>query len=233
MALRIFALFVPLLLICSFVSPARAEGDESSLSFEGDIALLTDNIFRGISRTDGNPALQGTFDLVLDNGLYGGLFVSNFEDPAGHIVEGEFYLGYTTSAGAYDLNFAVSYDTFHGGGDSTGYFEFRSSISRDFGLAYLTAGFAFTPDNREIGGGRSVYGYTAAEFPIPIPSLPPTSIEFKIGHERFEGGFRKWDWSVGTFIDYKGLEWSVQYTDTNRDIKGAGSRVTFGIRGYF
>jgi len=208
---------------------AKAEGFE----IEGDFSFVTDHIFRGISRSNGEPALQMTFDVVHGSGFYVGTFVSNFHDAFGHEIETELYAGYLFSKGAYDFNLAISYDSFHGGGDSTGYFEFRGSISRDFGLVYLTGGFAFSPDKREFGGGRSIYIYSAAEVPIPIPSGPPMSIGFQIGYENFEGGFNKWDWSVGYYIDLAGLEWGVKYTDTNRNIPGAGGSVLASIRGYF
>lgn len=209
--------------------PVKADG----LDIEGDFNFVTDNVFRGVSRSNGDPALQLTFDLVHENGWYAGTFVSNFHDTPGHEIETELYAGYLFTRGAYEFNFAVSYDSFHGGGDSTGYFEFRGSVARDFGLVYLTGGFAFTPDNREFGNGRSVYLYSAAEIPIPAPSLPPMSVALQIGYETFSGGFRKWDWSVGYYIDLAGLEWSIKYTDTNRNIPGAGGGVLAGIRAYF
>jgi len=209
--------------------PVQAEG----LDVEGDFNFVTDHIFRGVSRSGGEPAFQLTFDLVHEKGWYVGTFISNFQDSLGHEIETELYAGYLFTKGAYDFNLVVSYNSFHGAGDTTGYVEFRGSIARDFGLLYLTGGFAVSPDNREFGGGSSVYVFTAADFPIPVPSLPTMSLGFHVGHENFSGGFNKWDWSVGLFIDLAGLEWSIKYTDTNRNFKGAGGNVLGGIRGYF
>jgi len=223
--------FLGILLLVGVVS-SRARADEFKL--EGEVAFMSDRMFRGISRSGGDPSATGILDLVHDNGFYAGVFVSNFDDPFGHKVESELYIGYTTSSGPYDFNFAVSYDSFHGGGDSTGYLELRGSVSRDFGLAYLTAGFAYTPDNREFGGGRSIYTYTGAEIPLPFPSLPPMSVDFGVGYEDFAGGFDKWDWSVGLFVDYKGLEWGIRYKDTNLSgVPGSGAKTIFTIRKYF
>lgn len=226
---KFLSLFVVVTLGLQAAGPAHADG----LDIEGDFIFVTDHIFRGISRSGGEPAIQMTFDLVHEKGWYFGTFVSNFQDAFGHEIETEIYAGYLFSKGAYDFNLAVSYDSFHGAGDTTGYVEFRGSIARDFGLLYLTGGVAFSPDKREFGGGSSVYVYTAADFPIPFPSLPPMSLGFHVGHETFSGGFNKWDWSVGFYVDLAGLEWSVKYTDTSRNIKGAGGNVLAGIRGYF
>lgn len=221
-----------LLSFAVFFFPAKAFAGKIKL--EGEVAFVSDYVFRGISRTQGDPAGQGILDLVHENGLYAGAFVSYFDDLFGHDIETEFYLGYTITKGAYDYNLTVAHDSFHGGGDSTGYLEIRGSISRDFGLAYLTGGFAFSPDNREFGDGRSIYGYTSAELPLPFPSLPPMAVELKVGYEDFAGGFDKWDWSVGYFIDYKGLEWGVQYKDTNlTGFPNAGAKALFTLTKYF
>lgn len=204
------------------------------IHFEGEVAFVSDYNFRGISRTQGDPAGQGILDLVHDNGLYAGAFVSYFDDSFGHNMETEFHIGYTITKGAYDYNLTVAHDSFHGGGDSTGYWEIRGSISRDFGLAYLTGGFAVSPDNREFGGDRSIYGYASGEFPLPLPNVPPMSIELKAGYEDFAGGFNKWDWSISYFVDYKGLEWGIQYKDTNlKGFPNAGAKALFTLRKYF
>ncbi len=223
------------LTLAVFLSPVFGSNAKAGeLTLEGELAFFSDRVFRGISRSGGDVAGYGILDLVHENGLYGGVFIANFDDPFGHDFETEFYLGYTTTRGAYDFNLALSYDSFHGSGDSTGYYEVRGSISRDFGLAYLTGGFAVTPDNREFGGGRSIYTYTSAEFPVPLQNLPPMSIEIGIGYEDFEGGFNKWDWNVGLFVDFVGLEWGLQYKDTNlKNIPNAGAKALFTLRKYF
>ena len=226
-----FRYFLCAFLLAGFISTEASAGN---VSLEGEVAFMSDRVFRGISRTGGGISGTGILDLVYKNGLYAGVFIANFKDPFGHYAEADFYIGYGTSSGAYDFNFAISYDTFHGAGDTTGYFEFRSSVSRDFGLAYLTAGVAFTPDKREFGGGRSIYTYVGAEVPLPFPSLPPMSIDMNIGYEDFKGGFNKWDWSVGLYIDYKGLEWGIQYKDTNLSgFPGAGTKTLVTVRKYF
>jgi len=230
MKFLVFGLALAAVLFSALATSTKA----GELSLEGELTFLSDRIFRGISRSGGDVAGYGILDLVHDSGLYGGVFISNYNDPFGHDFETEFYLGYTATRGAYNFNLALSYDSFHGNGDSTGYFEVRGSISRDFGLAYLTGGFAVTPDNREFGGGRSIYTYTSAEFPLPFPSLPPMSFEVGVGYEDFQGGFNKWDWNAGFFVDYLGLEWGIQYIDTNlTGFQNAGSKAVFTLRKYF
>lgn len=216
------------------LSLSAGHGRADEITFEGQAALMSDYVFRGISRTPGNPAAQLTLDLVHGNGLYAGAFFSNFNDAAGHDAETDFYFGYARSHGAYYINAVVSYNAFHGGGDSFGYFQFLGSVGRDFGLAYLSTGVAFTPDNREFGTGRSVYWYSNAEFPLPFPDLPPMSVDLKVGYEDFAGGFNKWDWSIGYYVDMWELEWGLVYHDTNLNgVPGSSSNILFSLRKYF
>ena len=129
---------------------------------------------------------------------------------------------------------SLGIDSFHGGSDSDAFFELRGTISRDFGFAFIRSGLYLSPDNREIGFGRSIYAFGDADFYVPAPGLPPITLNMKIGYEDFEGGLSKWDWSVGLFVEVVGLEWGVKYVDTNKNlIQGSRSRVAFGIKKYF
>jgi uncharacterized protein (TIGR02001 family) len=56
-----------------------ASGAASALELTGNVALTTDYIFRGISQTDGGPAIQGGFDADLGNGVYAGVWGSNVD----------------------------------------------------------------------------------------------------------------------------------------------------------
>lgn len=213
---------------------APAFAQDAVFTLEGDVTIKSDYDFRGISRSDKDFALQGGVDLVHGSGLYLGVFASTMDDPFGHDVEFESHIGYGMSSGAYDLDFRLNWDSFHGNGDSSGYLEFQGSISRDYGLAYITGGLSFAPDDREFGAGRSVYFFGEADMPLPLPNLPPVSVAFHLGHENFEGGFRKWDWSAAVFAEVADFEVGLGYYDTNlNNFRGADARVIFSIRKYF
>jgi uncharacterized protein (TIGR02001 family) len=223
-----------LLIVVSLGANAPAAAQETLFTFEGDVTLKSDYDFRGISRSDKGLALQGGFDLVHVSGLYLGSFLSTMDDPFGHDVEFESHIGYGVSSGAYDLDFRVAWDSFHGDGDTQGYLEVQGAISRDFGLAYVTGGLSFTPGNREYGLGRSAYFFSEAEFPLPLPNLPPVSLALHMGYENFEGSFDKWDWNAAIFTEVANFEVGLGYYDTNLDnFRGADARFIFSIRKYF
>ncbi len=45
--------------------------------FTGNVAVVSQYVFRGLSQTDGKPAVQGGFDYAHSSGFYAGTRLSN------------------------------------------------------------------------------------------------------------------------------------------------------------
>ncbi len=94
----------------SGVSSLTVAGD-SPHTFSGNISLTSDYVFRGISQTGGDAAVQGGFDYTHSSGIYLGTWGSNvgwIEDYQGYgsgNVEVDLYGGYRGTAGpiSYDV----------------------------------------------------------------------------------------------------------------------------------
>ena len=56
-----------------------ASSAASAIEISGNVALTTDYIWRGMSQTDGSPAIQGGFDADFGNGIYAGAWGSNVD----------------------------------------------------------------------------------------------------------------------------------------------------------
>jgi uncharacterized protein (TIGR02001 family) len=71
---------------------------EPEIEISGNVSLVTDYRFRGISQTNRDPAIQGGFDLAHKSGLYAGTWASNVSQWAnpGGSMEIDFYVGYST-----------------------------------------------------------------------------------------------------------------------------------------
>lgn len=54
-----------------------AAAPSSPHTFTGNVGFATDYLYRGISQTSGEPALQGGFDYAHSSGLYAGTWASN------------------------------------------------------------------------------------------------------------------------------------------------------------
>jgi uncharacterized protein (TIGR02001 family) len=74
-------------------APEAVEEEESMFSWNA--ALTSDYVFRGVSQTDEDPALQGGFDLALAHGWYAGVWGSNVDfGDGGPDVEIDTYIGW-------------------------------------------------------------------------------------------------------------------------------------------
>ena len=79
-------------LLTALSSTAAMAAEENTLaqyglSFSGSVALTSDYRFRGMTQTQNDPAIQGTFTLAHSSGLYASVFASNtdFGNDAPHL----------------------------------------------------------------------------------------------------------------------------------------------------
>jgi uncharacterized protein (TIGR02001 family) len=78
----------------------------------GNVTLITDYRFRGISQTIGKPAFQGGFDYAHASGFYLGNWNSNVSSAAGYPggnLEMDFYGGYKKAFGDFGLDAGLLY----------------------------------------------------------------------------------------------------------------------------
>ncbi|HWK53584.1 MAG TPA: TorF family putative porin [Hyphomicrobiales bacterium] len=95
-------------------------------------ASITNNyLWRGLTQTMNEPAVQGGLDLSSDSGLYAGTWISNVEFDPGDVFsyEHDMYFGFAGESGGfgYDVGYL--------------YYNYDSNASFDFGELYLTLSF--------------------------------------------------------------------------------------------
>lgn len=185
---------------------AQAQGE-----FTGNVALTTDYTWRGISQTDGDPAISGGFDYTNDM-FYAGAWASNVDFGAGS-----------------DANIEVD---FYGGLAS----EFSNGISWDVGVIYYAYPGADDEDldfvevkgalGYEFDGGVSVGGEAYYDFDNENLYLQATagygftedfSADVSVGNYDFEGGGDYVNWSVGGTYSLSGFDVDLRYWGTDID----------------
>lgn len=206
---------------------ARA-GDIVPGDFSTNVTIATDYLFRGISQTDEQPAIQGGFDWSHDNGLYAGVWASNvdFDDGDEAHIEIDYYVGYANTvweALSYDLSFVYYSYPGASSGLNYNYWEVLFGLGYDLGFASLGAGVAVS-DNFLGHSGTSVAPSVNAAVPIPLGDDFPLALTLsgEFGHQSIEenGVFGTPDyywWSIGLGTEIEGFEISVSYTDTDLD----------------
>lgn len=103
-------LAAPTLAAAQAAAPAAAPA--SPHTFTGNMSLVSDYRFRGISQTFRKPALQGGFDYSHSSGIYLGNWNSNVNEGAGFPngnLEMDFYGGWKKTWGDWGLDIGAIY----------------------------------------------------------------------------------------------------------------------------
>src|SRR4051812_24051947 len=113
------ALALPTLASAQTTAPAAAPAAPPPLT--GNLSLVSDYRFRGISQTFGKPALQGGVDYAHSSGFYVGNWNSNVSSGAGFPggnLEMDFYGGYKATFGDFGIDVGTIY-YYYPGTDAT------------------------------------------------------------------------------------------------------------------
>jgi uncharacterized protein (TIGR02001 family) len=217
---------------------APAEQEEESGSwlpgeFSGTVALTSNYLFRGISQTNNEPAIQGSLTYTLDTGLlgtsiYGGVWGSNvdFQDGDEAQVELDWNFGLTGTIGDTGIGWSL-------GGVYYNYPGARGSLNYDYweiwpGLTYspvewlaLSFGMPYSPDFFG-ASGDSFYPNGSAVFTVPgIPTKWFTlKLNSGIGYQAIDDNDRfgtpsYLTWTLGFTVNVKGVDATFAYVDTD------------------
>jgi len=164
--------------LCLISISASAGHKKTSLfdakNFSNTIYLTTQYVFRGVSFSDRDPAIQGSFDYTHPSGFYAGVWGSNWDGFGTESeLELDYYLGYANALGPVDYDLGALYYTFPGAEDDgfeQNYFEASLALSYTLDAVPLTptlgVAFNYSPDyNGNDGDGRYVLG--TADFVLP------------------------------------------------------------------
>lgn len=180
-----------------------------------NVALTTDYMFRGISQTQNDGAIQGGLDVVHDSGLYAGVWGSNVDFGGDASVEFDYYAGFSnniTDALSYDVGW-IKYD--YPGEAALNFSEFYGSLS-----AYgFTVGVNYSDDFAD--DNTTLYSYLGYEYALPYEiglGLQVGNYDFKDPTFVSNSGSTDdsyVDWSVGLSKTLAGIDFGLTYTDTN------------------
>jgi uncharacterized protein (TIGR02001 family) len=201
---------------------ARAEGGPRSLDLQASVTLTSDYRFRGISYSDGRPALQGGVALAQGSGWFGGVWSSLSLGRSRVGDEIDVYAGRSGRSGRLGYSLAA-YAYVDGAVRRIDYAEFQALLTRSFGGASLQLEASGAPKQRRGTSGNLYLGATAT-IPLRDPQLSVTL------HGGRENGFvlRKIDWEVGVAYTYSAVSLSASLVGSTR---AAGRESTAGYKG--
>jgi uncharacterized protein (TIGR02001 family) len=155
--------------------PALADETDppSEITITGNVAMVSDYRFRGLSFTAGDPAIQGGINVNHKSGFYVGVWGSNLEDSATYgSMELDLFGGWTGSVSSgVTADVGLLYYAYPNGKvGKAEYFEPYASLSTTLGPASAKVGVAYAWSQDALGGGDNLYLYT--DWGVGIPSTP-------------------------------------------------------------
>ncbi len=211
----------------------------SGFELSGNVALVSDYRFRGVSFSDGDIALQGGLDLGHSSGFYVGTWASSISGgTAFGELELDVYGGYSADiTDGVTIDVGLLYYIYPTGdvvGAETDYFEPYASIGTTLGPVSATLGAAYAWEQDSLGGDDNIYVYT--DFETAIPDTPVTlsaHVGYTDGIFATQGDGTSFDWGLGaSYAVTESLSLGVNYVDTQgpsiEDLTDAGFFVTLG-----
>ena len=227
---RIHKAFTKSLLFLAFLiyTPSIMAEDGSPHSVSANVTLTSDYVYRGITQTNEDPAIQGGFDYSHESGFYLGVWASNLEfnvgtDDAASIevdvyggLSGTFQNGMGWDVGAL-YYFYPNQD--EDGGADYDFLELYGSLSYEWDTEYSPAadiGVAYSADfYGEDDTGVWIHGSVG----MSIPGMMDPYI--KLGHQDVKGGrttpegFDYFYYAVGVSKTVDILTFDLSYQDAD------------------
>lgn len=219
----------------------------AEIETSSNVTLVSDYIFRGISQTNEDPAIQGGIDLTSNAGWYAGVWGSNIGFGDGSL-EADIYGGWryiSDASWSFDVG-AIRY-IYPGGNNADSEFNYNEVYTH---LSYQDATLSVVYSDDYFGAGVNQFVYVAVSYSYPIAEQ--LSLELSTGFNKFESGAELtrflggeptsddsyWDGSLG--INYQlSDKLSVNLTYIATDISDSAcsdvcdNRLVFGVRSSF
>lgn len=219
---------------------ALAQETRPALDIVGEVEIVSDYRFRGVSRSDEDPALRGGLTLFHSSGLYlgargttlRGLDLYRSRDLGD--AQADLYAGWRGPVGGgFELEAGGSYSVFTGGQRGSDYGELNVALSYQIGPAGLGAGGRYAPAQDGTGGRDMAYLYGRAEVTVPFR---PVSFTAELGRQQSGAFGDYWTWTLGARHQLRlpmlpDAEIGVDYVDTDlSDAPGRDAGLVLSFR---
>ena len=220
--------------LCS--APAKAQ-DAASQKTGPEVAfnaaLGSDYVFRGVSQTEGDPAISAGVD-VTQGLFYAGAWAGNvsFAGDADTDAEIDLYAGVRPEFGGFNWDFGVVSYFYAGQPDGADYVELKAATSRAVGPATLGAAIYYSPDFFGATEDEATY----AEINGAISPADKWTISAAVGRQWVSSDFDYTTWNLGAAYQLTdNLALDVRYFDTDEHDFGAAydGRVAASLKATF
>lgn len=202
--------------------PFAAQAEETSLlsTTTANVGVVSDYVFRGISQSDENPAIQAGVNIGGATGFYAGLWGSNvdFNDGDEAEIEADISAGYKWALDAATLDIGAIYYAYPGANDGLhyDYIEAKAGISAPIGPVNAALNVYISPDYFA-SSGTAVYTNASASMPIGNSGFSlNTALGRQIIDDNTAFGVSDYtDWNLGVSYVWEKFTFGVNYYDTS------------------
>ena len=200
-------------------APAADEGESPNWTW--NLALTSDYVFRGITQTNYDPALQAGMDYAFgDSGWYVGIWGSNvdFADDDGPGLEVDTYVGWNHDlSDSVNLDLSVVQYAYMGEREAYGSIDYTEVLGALTWNEMITFNVGYAPDYANLD-----YSSTWVNLAGAWDVGNDFSINASIGHSQFSddnGSYN--DWNIGVSKQFGPVNAALNYYDTNLDFDEA------------
>ena len=215
--------YLPVLLLIggAWAAPASAQlSVPGGFTITGGATATTDYRFRGVSQSNGDPALQGDVTIDHDSGFYIGGFASTLSD---NLRPGEIelsgFVGYTREiASGTDVDVGLQIYGYPNNESLTdaSYFEPFAAVRHTLGPVTAEVGAAYAPEQEALANNDSLYVHGGLSGGIPFtPVTIRTRVGYTSGPARFTGFGDYLDWRIGAEYTRGPATLILEYVDTD------------------
>lgn len=189
-------------LVASAFAPALASAADSPHTLTGNVGVYSQYIFRGLTQTNKDPALQGGFDYSHSSGFYLGTWMSNIswltDTPAStgytsSSLEMDFYGGYRGTFGKSDFGYDVGLLQYYYPGTHNAVVNAGTNKADTLELygavtwKWLSAKYSYSMNNKTFGVADS-RGTYYLDLSANYPLTDKLTLTAHWGKQKFEGG---------------------------------------------
>lgn len=200
-------------------SKAQDIPEPAALTISGNVALVSDYRFRGLSQSGGDPAVQGAITVTHESGIYVSAWSSSIDlsKIGAGAVYGSQELDLTAGwsreiASGLTADLGLTYYAYPGGQvGKADFFEGYGSLATTYGPARLKLGLNYAWAQDGLGEADNFYAHASADAAIPTT---PVTVTARLGYQDgplagawiASAGARRhsWDWSLGASVTVLG-----------------------------
>ena len=193
----------------------------SEVETSANVALTSNYVWRGMTQTANDMALQGGFDISY-KGLYAGVWGSNVDFGSDASLEIDLYVGYANSIDAFSYDINYSQYTYPGETDELNSGELSLTLGYDFEVIAVSAKYYLGVDTNDVNNANDWEPENGWEVGIsaPLPwglSADATYGDYGSGEDSI-GEY----YSIGLTKEFDKFAVNVMYTGMDFDSSTAG-----------